>query len=235
MRFQIVALSIMFIFIFLLAPFPESDSLQNVFHLNSRDSHILTVQSLAALDQSTSSSDSQVDIVSDDESLLSAQISNPVQYRDDAAYSDNRIIRDIEHDTYQMEKLSEDIQETQVSRSDQISFSPKSSFYATSINGGTMSTRYRFGFKDRMQNQHPLMQRNSIKQYMHRQQAPSSVQDNWNLPGTVQSNSLNEPRIQQQIHSGTSRGIRQTPGMQREQAPSVRSERRTAFSLTNSR
>ena len=237
MRIQIVALSIMFIFVFLLAPFPESDSLQNIFHLDSRDSYILAFQSVEALVQSTSSVDSQEDTGFADEFMISTRISDVEPDLDGVTHIGSRIIRETGLDKYQMEKLSEDTRETQVSSSDQLSFSPKSSFYATSINGNTVSTRYGFGFKDYIQNQHPLMQRNSIKQPLHRQHAPSSPQDNLNMPGIGRSNSLGEARIQQQIDNRTLSGIGRMPRMfqQHEPAPPVRPERRTARSLTDNR
>ncbi len=233
MRIQMIALSAMFIFVFFLVPFPESDSVQRAFHVGSTDLPIVTVQSVAALEQSTSSLEPQKNAGVDDEPLISTLISDAVPDRMGVTPAGNRIIRETGFEDNQMGKPSEDIQETQISRSDQFSLTPKSSFHTTSIHSNTTSTRYAFGYNGLVQNRHPVMQRSNLKQPQFKKHVPSTALNNWNLPRNGQNNSLSEPRIPQQVDNEILRGTGQNFRRIHQQAPapSVRPERRAAVSL----
>lgn len=236
MKTQLISLSIMFIVLVLLTPFPEIDSLRRTFTTGSADFPVSAVQSAIALERSTSTVDPQKDTGSADEPMTFTCASGAEPERIGVTPAGSRIIRETGLDEYQMEKHSVGIRETQVSRSSQHSLTPKSNFYATSIHDNTLPARYGFNFNDLLQKRYRAAQRSNIKQSFVTQQVPSSATDNWTLPENGQNNTPDEqPFIPQQIDDRTFRENAQMFNRvhQYRSVPSVRPARRVTGSLSS--
>ncbi|MCK4671183.1 MAG: hypothetical protein KAT47_01485 [Candidatus Aegiribacteria sp.] len=236
MKTQMISLSIMFVVLVLLTPFPEIDSLRRTFTTGLADTPVSAVQSVIALEQSTPSVDPQEDTGSADEPMTFTCASGAEPERTGVTPVGSRIIRETGLEEYQMEKHSVSIRETQVSRSSQHSFTPKSRFYASSIHGNTLPARHGFDFNDLLQKRYHVIQRSNIKQSFFTQQVPYSAVGNWTLPGNGQNNPPDEqPFIPQQIDDGTFRENTQMFNRvhQHRSVPSVRPARRAAGSLSS--
>ena len=243
MKTQLISLSIMFVVLVLLTPFPEIDSLRRTFTTGFSDTPVSAVRSADTIEQSAFSVDPQEDTGPADEPPISVCasvaecVSGSEPDRTGVIPAGSRIIRETGLDEYQMEKHSTGIRETQVSRSSQHSFTPKSRFYATSIHGNTVPARQNFDFNDFLQKQYHAAQRSNIKQkHFMQQQVPASVVESWLLPGNGPENSPDEQPFTQQLDDGAFRETGQIFNRDHHQqryVPSLRPERRAAGSLSS--
>ncbi len=235
MKAQLVSLSIMFIILVLLAPFPEIDSLRRTFTTGSADIPVSAVQPAIALEQSIPSIDLQEDTEPSDEPMTYICASGAEPERSGVTPVRSSIIREATFEQYQMEKHSAGIRENQVSRSSEHYFTPKSSFYATSIHSNTVPTRQNFDFHELLQKRCHVEQRSSGKQFLFIQQVPNSVLENWLLPQNGPNTTPAEQPLRQQLDDGTFRETDQifTRDLHRRSVPSDRPARRTAGSLSS--
>jgi len=236
LKAQLISLSIMFIVLVLLTPFPEIDSLRRTFSTGSVDIPVSTVQPAIALEQSTPSSvDPQEEIGAADEPPIVTCASGAEPERSGVTPAGSRIIRETGLDEYQMEKHSTGVRETQTSRSNQHCLTPKNSFYATSIHGNTMPKRQNYDFNDFLQKRYHAAQRSNIKQTLFMQQVPASVVEIWLLPGNGPDNSPGEQPFTQQLDDGVFRETGQIFNRDHHQrsVPSLRPARRTAENLSS--
>lgn len=235
MKAQLVSLLIMFIILFLLAPFPEIDSLRRTFTTGSADIPVSAVQPAIALEQSIPSIDLQEDTEPADEPVIYICASDAEPERSGVTPVRSSIIREAAFEQYQMEKNSAGIRENQVSRSSEHYFTPKSSFYATSIHSNTVPTRQNFDFNDILQKRCHVEQRNNSKQFLFIQQVPNTVLENWLLPQNGPNTTPGEQPLRQQLDNGTIRETDQifTRDLHRRSVPSDRPARRTASSLSS--